>query len=125
MGIGFAVPRNLVRSVIGQLVEGGKVVRGYLGVAIQEVTQDLPKQFGVSETKGVLISDVLSDSPARRARLERGDVLIEFDGRAVETPTQFRNLVAQTPIGKKVHVRLIRNGQTKEDRKSTRLNSSH
>src|SRR5207245_4011403 len=81
---------------------------------IQELTQDLAKQFGVSETKGVLISDVLSDSPARRARLERGDVLIEFDGRAVETPTQFRNLVAQTPIGKKVHVRLIRNGQTKE-----------
>src|SRR5437870_1511176 len=114
MGIGFAVPSNMVRSVMEQLRKGGKVVRGYLGVSIQELTQDLAKQFGVSETKGVLISDVLSDSPARRARLERGDVLIEFDGRAVETPTQFRNLVAQTPIGKKVHVRLIRNGQTKE-----------
>ena len=114
MGIGFAVPSNMVRSVMEQLRKGGKVVRGYLGVSIQELTQDLAKQFGVSETKGVLISDVLSDSPARRARLERGDVLIEFDGRAVENPTQFRNLVAQTPIGKKVHVRLIRNGQTKE-----------
>src|SRR5437660_9523027 len=88
MGIGFAVPSNMVRSVMEQLRKGGQVVRGYLGVSIQELTQDLAKQFGVSETKGVLISDVLSDSPARRARLERGDVLIEFDGRAVETPTE-------------------------------------
>jgi len=114
MGIGFAVPSNMVRSVMEQLLKGGKVVRGYLGVSIQELTQDLAKQFGVSETKGVLISDVLADSPARRARLERGDVIIEFDGRIVENPTQFRNLVAQTPIGKKAHIRLIRNGQTKE-----------
>jgi serine protease Do len=114
MGIGFAVPSNMVRSVMEQLLKGGKVVRGYLGVSIQELTQDLAKQFGVSETKGVLISDVLADSPARRARLERGDVIIEFDGRVVENPTQFRNLVAQTPIGKKVHIKLLRNGQTKE-----------
>ena len=113
MGIGFAVPSNMVRSVMEQLLKGGKVVRGYLGVSIQELTQDLAKQFGASETKGVLISDVLADSPARRARLERGDVIIEFDGRIVENPTQFRNLVAQTPIGKKAHIRLIRNGQTK------------
>jgi serine protease Do len=114
MGIGFAVPSNMVRSVMEQLIKAGKVVRGYLGVSIQELTQDLAKQFGVSETKGVLISDVLADSPARRARLERGDVIIEFDGRTVENPTQFRNLVAQTPIGKKAHIRLIRNGQIKE-----------
>src|SRR5213594_1084791 len=79
MGIGFAVPSNMVRSVMEQLLKGGKVVRGYLGVSIQELTQDLAKQFGVAETKGVLISDVLADSPARRARLERGDVIIEFD----------------------------------------------
>jgi len=114
MGIGFAVPSNMVRSVMEQLLKGGKVVRGYLGVSIQELTKDLAKQFGATETKGVLISDVLADSPARRARLERGDVIIEFDGRIVENPTQFRNLVAQTPIGKKVHIRLIRNGQSKE-----------
>ena len=114
MGIGFAVPSNMVRSVMEQLLKGGKVVRGYLGVSIQELTQDLAKQFDVSETKGVLISDVLADSPARRARLERGDVIVEFDGRIVENPTQFRNLVAQTPIGKKAHIRLIRNGQIKE-----------
>src|SRR5438046_6494227 len=114
MGIGFAVPSNMVRSVMDQLIKGGKVVRGYLGVSIQELTQDLAKQFGVAETRGVLISDVLADSPAKRAKMERGDVILEFDGRIVENPTQFSNLVAQTPIGKKVHVKLIRNGQTKE-----------
>jgi serine protease Do len=114
MGIGFAVPSNMVRSVMEQLIKGGKVVRGYLGVSIQELTQDLARQFGVADTKGVLISDVLADSPAKRAKLERGDVIVEFDGRAVENPTQFRNLVAQTPIGKKVHVKLLRGGQERD-----------
>jgi len=114
MGIGFAVPSNMVRSVMEQLIKGGKVVRGYLGVSIQELTQDLARQFGVADTKGVLISDVLADSPAKRAKLERGDVIVEFDGRAVENPTQFRNLVAQTPIGKKVHVKFLRGGKERD-----------
>jgi serine protease Do len=114
MGIGFAVPSNMVRSVMDQLIKGGKVVRGYLGVSIQELTQDLARQFGVAEAKGVLVSDVLADSPAKRAKLERGDVIVEFDGRAVENPTQFRNLVAQTPIGKKVRVKFLRGGKERD-----------
>jgi len=114
MGIGFAVPSNMVRSVMEQLIKGGKVVRGYLGVSIQELTQDLAKQFGAADTKGVLVSDVLADSPAKRAKLERGDVIVEFDGRAVENPTQFRNLVAQTPIGKKVRVKFLRGGKERD-----------
>jgi len=114
MGIGFAVPSNMVRSVMEQLIKGGKVVRGYLGVSIQELTQDLAKQFGAADAKGVLVSDVLADSPAKRAKLERGDVLVEFDGRAVENPTQFRNLVAQTPIGKTVRVRILRGGKARD-----------
>jgi serine protease Do len=114
MGIGFAVPSNMVRSVMEQLVKGGKVVRGYLGVSIQELTQDLAKQFGTADIKGVLVSDVLADSPAKRAKLERGDVIIEFDGHAVENPTQFRNLVAATPIGRKVRIKLLRDGKSRE-----------
>ena len=114
MGIGFAVPSNMVRSVMEQLIKGGKVVRGYLGVSIQELTQDLARQFGVAEAKGVLVSDVLADSPAKRAKLERGDVIVEFDGRAVENPTQFRNLVAQTPIGKNVRVKFLRGGKERD-----------
>lgn len=114
MGIGFAVPSNMVRSVMEQLITRGKVVRGYLGVSIQELTQDLATQFGVADGKGVLVSDVLADSPAKRAKLERGDVLVEFDGRAVENPTQFRNLVAQTPIGKTVRVKFLRGGKARD-----------
>ena len=114
MGIGFAVPSNMVRSVMEQLIKGGKVVRGYLGVSIQELNQELAKQFGATETRGVLITDVLGDSPAKRAKLERGDVIIEYDGHAVVNPTQFRNLVAQTPVGKKVHIKLLRNGKERD-----------
>ena len=114
MGIGFAVPSNMVRSVMEQLIKGGKVVRGYLGVSIQELNQELAKQFGATETRGVLITDVLGESPAKRAKLERGDVIIEYDGHAVLNPTQFRNLVAQSPVGKKVHIKFLRNGKERD-----------
>ena len=114
MGIGFAVPSNMVRSVMEQLIKGGKVIRGYLGVSIQELSQELAKQFSAGETRGVLITDVLGDSPAKRGKLERGDVIVEYDGHSVVNPTQFRNLVAQTPVGKKVSVKLLRNGKERE-----------
>jgi serine protease Do len=114
MGIGFAVPSNMVRSVMEQLIKGGKVVRGYLGVSIQELNQELAKQFGATETRGVLITDVLADSPAKRGKLERGDVIIVYDGHAVLNPTQFRNLVAQTLVGKKVHIKFLRNGKERD-----------
>src|SRR5207253_10409181 len=118
MGIGFAVPSNMVRSVMEQLIKGGKVVRGYLGVSIQELNQELAKQFGATETRGVLITDVLGESPAKRAKLERGDVIIEYDGHAVLNPTQFRNLVAQTPVGRSEERRVgkeCRSGGERED----------
>ena len=108
MGIGFAVPANMVRSVLDQLIKSGKVVRGWLGVSIQELSPELAKQFGVSEPSGVLVSDVLEGSPAKKAGLERGDVIVEFDGKTVENPTQLRNAVAQTVIGKKAVVKFIR-----------------
>lgn len=108
MGIGFAVPSNMARPILGQLVQGGKVVRGWLGVSIQELSPDLAMQFGVQEPKGVLVSEVLDDSPAKRAGFERGDVIVEFDGKPVENPTQLRNAVAQTVIGRKATVKVMR-----------------
>jgi serine protease Do len=113
MGIGFAVPSNMARSIVEQLTKTGKVIRGWLGVSIQELSPELASQFGVVETKGVLVSDVLDDSPAKRAGFERGDVIVEFDGKPVENPTQLRNLVAQTVIGKKVVVKFLREKRTK------------
>jgi len=109
MGIGFAVPSNMARSILDQLVKTGKVVRGWLGVSIQDLSPELASQFGLAETMGVLVSDVLDGSPAKKAGLERGDVIVEFDGKVVETPTHLRNVVAQTPIGKKTTVKFIRN----------------
>lgn len=113
MGIGFAVPSNMARSIMGQLVQTGKVVRGWLGVSIQELTPELASQFGVGETKGVLVSDVMDDSPAKKAGFERADVIVEYDGKSMDSPTHLRNAVAQTPVGKKVVVKIIRDKKPK------------
>ncbi len=113
MGIGFAVPSNLSRTVMDQLVRTGKVVRGWLGVAIQDLSAELAAQFGITDTKGVLVSDVMEDSPAKKAGFERADVIVEYDGKPMDSPTHLRNAVAQTPIGKKVSVKLIRDKKPK------------
>ena len=113
MGIGFAVPSNLSRAVMDQLVRTGKVVRGWLGVAIQDLTPELATQFGITDTKGVLVSDVMADSPAKKAGFERADVIVDYDGKPMDSPTHLRNAVAQTPIGKKVSVKLIRDKKPK------------
>jgi serine protease Do len=113
MGIGFAVPSNMAQSIMGQLVQTGKVVRGWLGVSIQELTPELASQFGVTETKGVLVSDVMDDSPAKKAGFERADVIIEYDGKSMDSPTHLRNAVAQTAVGKKVVVKIIRDKKPK------------
>lgn len=113
MGIGFAVPSNLSRSIMDQLLKSGKVVRGWLGVAIQELTPELSTQFGIGDTKGVLVSDVMEDSPAKKAGFERADVIVEYDGKPMDSPTHLRNAVAQTPIGRKVTVKLIRDKKPK------------
>ena len=114
MGIGFAVPSNMVRLVMTSLIKEGKVVRGWLGVSIQEVTSELAKQFGVQEAKGALVSDVLKETPAERAGLKRGDVIIRYNGREVSNAGQLRNLVAETPVGEKVRVVVIRDKREKE-----------
>ena len=108
MGIGFAVPANMTRTVMDSLIKNGKVTRGWLGVSIQDVTQNLAKQFGLTETKGALVSEVMADSPAAAAGLKGGDVVVSYDGKPVDSPAILRNLVAQTPIGKSVKVEVLR-----------------
>jgi len=108
MGIGFAVPANMTRTVMDSLIKNGKVTRGWLGVSIQEVTQNLAKQFGLSETKGALVSEVMADSPAAAAGIKSGDVIVGYEGKPVDSPAVLRNLVAQTPIGKSVKLELLR-----------------
>jgi serine protease Do len=98
----------MARTILDQLAQTGRVVRGWLGVSIQDLTADLAEQFGVPDTKGVLVSDVLADSPAQRAGVLQGDVITEFDGKPVDGPTQLRNLVAKAPVGRAAAVTVIR-----------------
>jgi len=114
MGVGFAVPSNMAKSVMDNLVKSGKVTRGWLGVSIQDVTPDLAKQFSLPEARGALITDVLENSPSAKAGLQQGDVIVSYDGKPVENPGSLRNHVAQTSVGKKVKVGVIRDKKEKE-----------
>lgn len=110
-GIGFAVPANMTRSVMNQLIKKGKVERGWLGVTIQQVTPELSRLFGLSEPNGALVSDIMSGSPAEKAGLKRGDVIVEFNGRAVKDAESLRNIVAQSEIGSPARLKVIRGGR--------------
>jgi serine protease Do len=107
-GIGFAVPTNMAKNVMDSLINNGKVIRGWFGVTIQPLTTELAKQFNLKDDKGALIGDVIDKSPAEKAGLLRGDVIIEYEGKQIDEPTDLRNMVANTPPGKKVEVKIIR-----------------
>ena len=117
-GIGFAVPTNMAKTVMDSLITKGKVTRGWLGVTIQSLTPDLAKQFNLKEEKGVLVGDVVDGGPAEKAGLQRGDVIVEFEGKKIEEPTQLRNMVANTPPNKEISLKIIRENTT-EIKKAT------
>ncbi len=110
-GIGFAIPINLAKALLPQLKSKGKVVRGWLGVVIQKVTPELAKSFNLNESEGALVSDVMEDSPASKADVRRGDVIVSFDGHQIKDMEQLPRLVAGTEVGKKVKLGLIRDGK--------------
>ena len=111
-GIGFAIPVNMAKEIAPQLQEKGHVTRGWFGVSIQEVTPELMKSFGLKEKKGALVSEVIPGSPAEKAGIEQGDVIMEFDGKAVADSQDLPRMVASTPIGKSVNIKLWRNEKT-------------
>ena len=111
VGIGFAIPSNLARQVIADLREDGKVERGWLGVRIQPVTPDIAEGFGLEKSQGALIAAVEPDSPAAAAGLEPGDVVLSWDGRAVERFKDLSRLVALTPAGEATEVTVWRDRQ--------------
>lgn len=112
-GIGFAIPTNLARDVMESLVADGKVTRGYLGVMIQDVTPSLAKEFNLKDQKGALIGDVVPKGPAEKAGLRSGDVVLEFNGKAVKDSRQFKLQVARVKPSESVPVKVLRNGATK------------
>jgi len=112
-GIGFAIPIDLARNVVEQLKAHGRVVRGWLGVEIQEVTADLAQSFGLSKPEGALVAAVDKSGPAAQAGIERGDIVIKFNGKDVHDEHELPTFVAQTPINKSVDITVLRNGKPK------------
>jgi len=111
-GLGFAVPINIAKKVMNDLLEFGKVVRGWLGVYIEDVSAELAKKFGVEG--GVLITKVMEDSPAEKGGLKSGDVIVEFNGEPVKNVADLQLKVINTKPGEKVKITVIRDGERKE-----------
>ncbi|HZR17557.1 MAG TPA: DegQ family serine endoprotease [Verrucomicrobiae bacterium] len=108
-GVGFAVPINMARYVMDRLISSGKVVRGYLGINIQPLTPELAKEFNLpDESSGVLVGGVTGNSAAAKAGVQDGDVIVEFNGKKVTDPRNLQLLVAQTPPGSRVSLRVLR-----------------
>jgi serine protease Do len=113
-GVGFAVPTSMSKPIYDSLVKHGKVVRGFLGVSIQDLTQDLATSFGLKDAKGALVSDVKDESPAGQAGLKQGDIITTYQDSPVEDAVALQRQVTKTAVGTKVTVRVIRDGHEKD-----------
>ena len=110
-GIGFAIPSALAKSVIAQLREKGKVVRGWIGVSIQTVTPEIAKSFGLKQARGALVGDLDPKGPAGRAGVRQGDIIVSYAGHGVKNSNDLPRMVAETPVGKQVPVVVLRDGK--------------
>jgi serine protease Do len=113
-GIGFAIPVDTAKPLIPQLVEHGEITRGYLGVNIQTITEDLAKALGIEKTEGALVADVVTDSPAAKSGLKRGDIIIDFNGKEIQDSQDLPAKVAATMVGEEVDVTILRDGKEKQ-----------
>jgi serine protease Do len=114
MGIGFAIPINMARTVAEQLRRTGKVSRGYLGLYGQDVTAEIAQSLGLKETQGIIVAQVEKSSPAATAGLQPGDVILQMNGQPIGTYDAFRNAIAALPPGSTIQLRISRNGKTSE-----------
>ena len=114
MGIGFAIPVNIVKDELDELKASGKVVRGWLGVYIQRVTPDIGESMGLGDARGALVADVLKGGPAKTAGLQRGDVIVSYDNKPITDSQELPLMVGRTQVGRTVKVKIIRNKAAKE-----------
>lgn len=112
VGVGFAIPSSVAKDIVEQLKTSGKVVRGWLGVMIQS-TEDVAEGLGLEESVGALVASVAKDSPAEKAGIKVGDIILKFDGKEITENKKLPRIVAETPVGKKVSVEMMSNGKTK------------
>ncbi|MBI2152191.1 MAG: DegQ family serine endoprotease [Candidatus Rokubacteria bacterium] len=118
-GIGFSIPINMAKEVMAQLINQGRVVRGWLGIVIQDLSDELAGGFGVAPRSGVLVADVMKDSPAEAAGLRAGDVIVEFGGRATPEVPELQRRVAATPPGQPIPLTILR--EKKQERLTVKL----
>ncbi len=111
MGIGFAIPSDMAKTVMDSIIKHGRVIRGWMGVSIQNLTPELAKSLGIKETEGALIAGVEKGSPADKAGLKRGDLIVELAGKKVTDSTGLRNMVSATAPGTKIECKIIREGK--------------
>lgn len=111
-GIGFAIPVNMAKPIFSQLIKKGSVSRGWMGVTIQPVTEELARSFGLSQAKGALVNDVMKGSPSEKAGILQGDVITAFNGTEVKDPSHLQRLVAESAVGKPARVTVFRDGKT-------------
>ncbi|MBU1713558.1 MAG: DegQ family serine endoprotease [Proteobacteria bacterium] len=113
-GIGFAIPINTSKPLIPQLMAKGEVTRGYLGVSIQTLSPELAKAMNINESKGVLVADLVKDGPAEKAGIERGDLIVSFNKKPIQEARDLSAIVADSPVGEKSNVTVIRNGKQQD-----------
>ena len=111
-GIGFATPINMATEILPQLQKKGHVTRGWLGVSIQEVTPELAKSFSLDKNKGALVAEVFKASPAEKAGIEQGDIILQFNGKDIAESKELPRMMAATPVGDTVALKVLRNGKT-------------
>lgn len=110
-GIGFAVPSNMVRLVMDQLIQRGKVTRGWIGITIQDLTPELSQKFGIKKVKGALVSDVAKNSPAYKAGIMRDDIILEINNKEIKDVNNLRNIIAQSKAGETIKLKILRGGR--------------
>jgi serine protease Do len=113
-GIGFAIPSKMVQDIYPQLVAKGRVSRGWLGVGIQTVTEDLAAQFNLDKEEGVLVNEVFDGEPAQKAGIQPGDIILKVDNAIVDTPTSLAKAVAALTPGKAANLKILRNGEMRD-----------
>lgn len=113
-GIGFAIPVNMAKPVFSQLIKKGNVSRGYMGVTIQPITEELAQSFGLKQAKGALVNDVIKGGPADKAGIRQGDIITGLNGNEVKDPAHLQRLVAEAGIGKVAKIAIFRDGRALE-----------